>query len=133
MSDNENQVPSEFQEFMEWMTAKKAAEAESQHDDEEIEIWDKDGRGARIRRSAAKPFLQSLGIDVDPKPESTTNDDGKGDGKGKARPTGKTAQNAATAGNNTIRKYFTKLWPHPSSPAHSLTMTPKRSIKPYLA
>jgi hypothetical protein len=95
-----------FDEFAEWLEAKHQAEAENAQADDEVEIWDKDGRGARVKRSMAKPFLQSLGIDLDPTPEPE--DDGKGDGKGKPRPTGKTAQNAAQQAGSVARKYFSK-------------------------
>jgi hypothetical protein len=105
VSDENENTKGLFEQFTEFMEAKAASEAENAQADDEVEIWDKDGRGARVKRSMAKPFLQSLGIDLDPAPE--TNDDGKGDGKGKARPTGKTAQNV-TGATNVAKRYFSK-------------------------
>lgn len=96
-----------FKEFMDFIAAKNADEANSRADEEEVEIWDKEGRGARVKRSAAKPFLQSLGIDLDPVVESDE-DKGKEKDKGKSRPAGRTAGNAATTGQSTVRKYFSK-------------------------
>lgn len=107
MAGNDNETPSEFAEFMEWMTAKKQAEADAQTEDEEVEIWNSKGEGARVKRSVAKPFLQSLGIDLDPTPD-TSGDSKDKDKPGKKPATGRTAQNAATTGQGTIRKYFTK-------------------------
>lgn len=93
-----------FDEFAEWLEAKHQAEAENAQADDEVEIWDKDGRGARVKRSMAKPFLQSLGIDLDPTPEP---DDDKGEGKSKGRPTGKTQQSAGVA-SSVAKRYFSK-------------------------
>jgi hypothetical protein len=100
-----------FAEFQEFLTQKRQAEKDEQSaEDFEVEIWDKDGRGVRTRRSHAKPFLQSLGIDVDTDPESDKGDgtksDGKSDGKGAGKPTG--SQRNATGTQSTVRKYFTK-------------------------
>jgi hypothetical protein len=97
-----------FKEFMDFVSAKQQQEADAKADEEEVEIWDKEGRGARVKRSAAKPFLQSLGIDLDPETESSEGDDDKGDGKGKPRPAGKTVRNTAATGQSTVRKYFSK-------------------------
>jgi hypothetical protein len=95
-----------FKEFMDFVSAKQQQEADAKADEEEVEIWDKEGRGARVKRSAAKPFLQSLGIDLDPEPEKT--DEDKDDkGKAKPRPAGRSATTAAT-GQSTVRKYFSK-------------------------
>jgi hypothetical protein len=95
MADNPNDLMAEFQEFL---TAKAEKEKEeSAADDYDVEVWDEKGRGARVRRSHAKPFLQTLGIDLDApeeKPEA-----GKDD---KSKPKGKTAQSQSVA-----RKYFT--------------------------
>ena len=95
-----------FKEFMDFVSAKQQSEADAKADEEEVEIWDKEGRGARVKRSAAKPFLQTLGIDLDPEPEKTDDKD-KDKDKGKSRPTGRTAA-TATAGQSTVRKYFSK-------------------------
>jgi hypothetical protein len=95
-----------FKEFMEFMTAKRQAEADNDDGDEEVEIWNKEGAGARVKKRDAKPFLQSLGLLPDPKPEPT--DEGK-DKKNdaKSRPTGRTAQTVG-AQQSTVRKYFSK-------------------------
>ena len=95
-----------FDQFAEWLEAKHAAEADNDDDNEEVEIWDKDGRGARVKKRDAKPFLQSLGLMPDP-PAANDGDEDKGKDKGKARPTGRTAA-TATAGQSTVRKYFSK-------------------------
>jgi hypothetical protein len=110
MPENEPDILKEFAEFLE---AKKASEQESADaEDFEVEIWDKDGRGVRTRRSHAKPFLNSLGIDVDA-PASTEGDgkSGTGDGKGgKANgPTGRKPASSAASGapsGSIARKYF---------------------------
>lgn len=108
MADTNEDLFAEFQEFL---TAKRQAEKdEQQAEDFEVEIWDKDGRGVRTRRSHAKPFLQSLGIDVDNDPESDkgegTESDGKSNPKGGKRSTGK--QSNASGTQSVTRKYFTK-------------------------
>lgn len=95
MADNQNDLMAEFQEFLNAKAERDKEEAAA--DDYEVEVWDEKGRGARVKRSHAKPFLQSLGIDLD-KPEETTDDD-KED---KPKPKGKTAQSQSVA-----RKYFT--------------------------
>ena len=43
-----------FKEFMEFVSAKQQSEANAAADEEEVEIWDKEGRGARqaFRRKA---------------------------------------------------------------------------------
>jgi hypothetical protein len=105
VSDENENAKGLFEQFTEFMEAKAASEAENAQADDEVEIWDKDGRGARVKRSMAKPFLQSLGIDLDPTPETT--DDGKGDGKSKGRPTGKTQQSAG-ATSSLAKRYFSK-------------------------
>lgn len=94
MADKENDLMAEFQEFL---TAKAEKEKEeSAADDYDVEVWDEKGRGARVRRSHAKPFLQTLGIDLDASDETSETD--KGD---KSKPKGKTVQNQSVA-----RKYF---------------------------
>ena len=100
-----------FAEFQEFLTQKRQAEKDEQSaEDFEVEIWDKDGRGVRTRRSHAKPFLQSLGIDVDSNPESDTGSDpesgGKPNPKGTSKPTG--SNRNAAGPNSSVRKYFTK-------------------------
>lgn len=97
-----------FDEFMEFVSAKQAAEADSADDNDEVEVWDKDGRGARVKKKDAKPFLQTLGILLDPKEEDDS--DGDKNDKSKSRPTGKTVKNAAATGaaTSTVKKYFSK-------------------------
>lgn len=106
MADNEPGILDEFAEFLKAKEeAAKNAQAES---DDEVEVWDEKGRGARVKRSLAKPFLQSLGIDLDTEP----NGDDKGDGGNPPKSSsnrqskGKTS-NAASTGN-VARRYFTK-------------------------
>jgi hypothetical protein len=97
---NNDELMSEFAEFLEAKRAKEKESAEAE--DFEVEIWDEKGRGVRTRRSHAKPFLQSLGIDVDPPAKGDSNDGGD---EGKTRKTNprKTTQPQA----NSVRKYFT--------------------------
>jgi hypothetical protein len=98
MADDNSGLMAEFEEFLNQKKAKETEEAESE--DFEIEIFDKEGNGVRTRRSHAKPFLQRMGIDVDPDPESEGDDDKKPTAK-KTPPKGKTATGSVT------RKYFT--------------------------
>lgn len=106
MADDNADLMAEFQEFL---TAKRESEnAEKESEDFEVEIWDEKGRGVRTKRSHAKPFLQSLGIDTDPEPDNSGGDNSDGDaGKGdtkKPRP-----PKASPAGAQSVaRKYFTK-------------------------
>jgi len=100
-----------FKEFEEFITAKREAEKNEQSaEDFEVEIWDKDGRGVRTKRSHAKPFLQSLGIDLDPEPDPNSGKSGDGDtgdkGKGGSKP--KSTGSNATGSQSVTRKYFTK-------------------------
>lgn len=101
MADNNPDILKQFQEFMEAKAAKDAEESESE--DFEIEIWNKDGAGVRTKRSHAKPFLQQLGLDLDPEPESDSGTDDKGKPKPNSKPKGPTNPAPSTA-----RKYFTK-------------------------
>jgi hypothetical protein len=103
VADNSNDdILSQFQEFL---AAKQQQEkADSESEDFDVEIWDKDGRGVRTKRSHAKPFLQSLGLDVDPEPSKESDDD-KPDSKKKSAPV-RTA--TSTAATGTARKYFKK-------------------------
>ncbi len=93
-------------EFEEFLNAKKEAEKESaDSEDYDVEIWDEKGRGARVRRSHAKPFLQSLGIDVDP-----PSNDG-GDNPSDADKDGSKAKRKSAAkapASSVARKYFVK-------------------------
>lgn len=109
MADDNSGLMAEFEEFL---NAKREKEAQSAADEDyDVEIWDESGRGARVRRSHAKPFLQSLGIDLDSE-TGGDKDDKSGDGKGgdSKKPdrssTGSQRSNAQTGG--VARKYFTK-------------------------
>lgn len=94
-----------FKEFQEFMTAKQEAEAQNAADDDEVEIWNEKGQGARVRRSVAKPFLQSLGIDMDPDP-SESNDPRDNKQTSKTPPKGRQA--SSQPANGLARKYFVK-------------------------
>lgn len=112
MADNNEDLMAEFQEFL---TAKREREAaNAQEEDYEVEVWNEKGQGARLRRSHAKPFLQSLGIDVDP-PESGTDSGESGDGKSGNKPKGNRqstgSQSNATGSQSVARKYFVKSPP----------------------
>jgi hypothetical protein len=103
MADDNTDLMAEFQEFLNAKKEKESAEKEAE--DFEVEIWDEKGRGVRTRRSHAKPFLQSLGIDTDPEPNADDkgdNDDGKGDKK----PSG--PRKNAAGSQSVTRKYFVK-------------------------
>lgn len=109
MADDNSGLMAEFEEFLNAKREKEAAE--NSDEDYDVEVWDEKGRGARVRRSHAKPFLQTLGIDVDPEPNGDDGDNG-GDGKGgnssksSRQSTGRQSANAQTGG--VARKYFTK-------------------------
>lgn len=47
------------------LEALQAKESEPEPDDEFIEIWDETGAGAKVKRSAAKSWLNKFGIDLD--------------------------------------------------------------------
>jgi hypothetical protein len=97
---NNDELMAEFAEFLEAKRAKEKESAEAE--DFDVEIWDEKGRGVRTRRSHAKPFLNSLGIDVDPPANGGTNDGGD------PTKTKKTSTRKATpAQANSVRKYFT--------------------------
>lgn len=101
MADDNSGLMAEFEEFLKAKQEKEASE--SADEDFEIEIFDKEGNGVRTRRSHAKPFLQRMGIDVDPEPPAG---DEQTDGKKKPAPKGKQAQSQAASG--VARKYFVK-------------------------
>jgi hypothetical protein len=111
VADKDEDLMAEFQEFL---TQKRQSEQEAANsEDYDVEIWDEKGRGARVRRSHAKPFLQTLGIDTDD--ESGGNDEGKdaGDKSGDApksnrKSTGSKSAGNAAGGTSSVRKYFTK-------------------------
>lgn len=111
MPDNEPSILDEFAAFLE--AREEAAKNATQEDDYEVEVWNEKGQGARVRRSHAKPFLQSLGIDLDPEPTGDGDNSGdKGDGGTKTGPksnrqsTGRAPN--ATGTVSTARKYFVK-------------------------
>lgn len=96
-------------EFEEFLNAKREAEKESNAAaDDDVEIWDEKGRGARVKRSVAKPFLQSLGIDVDPPSNDGGDNSGDADkGNSAGKPKGKAPAKQATS-SSVARKYFVK-------------------------
>jgi hypothetical protein len=95
-----------LKEFQEFLSAKQEAAA-AEGPEDEVEIWNEHGQGARVRRSVAKPFLQSLGIDLDPPAGDGDNSDGQSDNDGsKAKPKGRQAASKPASG--VARKYFVK-------------------------
>jgi hypothetical protein len=103
VADNQDDI---FEQFKEFLAAKSAADAENAADEDyEIEIFDEKGRGARLKRSHAKSFLNTLGIDLDPEPDPT---DPPKDRK-PAKPRESTGSKSVT------RKYFTKQVPKTGS------------------
>jgi hypothetical protein len=107
--ENDSGILGEFEEFLKQREVASAQAA--QEDDEEIEIWDEKGRGARIRRSRAKPFLNSLGIDLDPEPSEGDGNSNDGDGKSKGKPRQSTGPKSANTQTGVARKYFVKTAP----------------------
>lgn len=108
MSDDQSDLLKQFEQFL---AAKKAEEdAEKDSEDFELEIWDEKGRGVRTKRSHAKPFLQSLGIDVDAANESDNSDSDTSSGtatKNRSKSTGPSKSNPAGT-QSVARKYFVK-------------------------
>jgi hypothetical protein len=102
MADKQDDILSQFAEFLE--AKNKADQEQADSEDYEVEIWNEKGQGARIKRSHAKPFLQTLGIDIDPKP----NGDTTGDDADKPKPKRKSTGNSASNTTGVARKYFTK-------------------------
>ena len=103
MADSEDIL----KEFADFMTAKKESESEDNSAEEEVEIWSKDGTGARVKKRDAMPFLKSLGLfPDDPASGDGDNsggdkDDSKGNPKANKPKPGPTRDNAA-------RRYFAK-------------------------
>lgn len=96
-----------LKQFAEFMESKRQSEAESEPETE-VEIWDKEGNGARVPRSAAKGFLNKFGIDIDEPPAS---DDGNGDNaSGKSKPAAKpkAANSSSASGQGPVTRYFAK-------------------------
>lgn len=107
MADNDSDMLKEFQEFLDAKRSKEQEDAEKE--DFEVEIWDEKGRGVRTRRSHAKSFLQQLGLDLDPEPNSddkgdTDNGGSKDDPKGSRRTNSRTGN--APSSTSLPRKYF---------------------------
>ncbi len=107
MADDNSGLMAEFEEFLNAKAARQAEE--NQDEDYEVEVWNEKGQGARLRRSHAKPFLQSLGIDVDPESDGDEGDKGGGQKGGNSsggnrKSTGK--QSASNAAGGVARKYF---------------------------
>jgi hypothetical protein len=99
MADDNSGLMAEFEEFLKAKQESQKEEADSE--DFEVEIFDEKGRGVRTRRSHAKPFLQSLGLDPDPEPPADDKDKDKKD-----PPKGKKA--TPPQNNSVARKYFVK-------------------------
>lgn len=100
MADNQDDI---FEQFKEFLAAKSAADAENAADEDyEIEIFDEKGRGARLKRSHAKSFLNTLGIDLDPEPPESDNKSGDGKTRAPAKP------RASSGSQSVTRKYFAK-------------------------
>lgn len=71
-------------EEKEALAALQAKEKEEDFDPEDyVEVWDKDGNGARMRHSHGKKWLQDHGFLApdEPSTDSDANDDDKSDGK----------------------------------------------------
>lgn len=93
-----------MKEFAEFLEAKRASEKEAtEQEDFDVEIWDEKGRGVRTKRSHAKPFLNTLGLDVDAPANDGTSDDGDKD-----KSSTKTSRKTSAKGpDSSVRKYFT--------------------------
>ena len=104
MADDKTDLFKEFEQFLEQKRANEQEEAAKE--DFDVEIWDEKGRGVRTRRSHAKPFLQSLGIDIDPPGDDTTDTDG--DTTSKDKPKGSRQGSKDTGPKSVARKYFVK-------------------------
>lgn len=106
MADETSDLMKDFEAFL--AARKENEDAEKAAEDFEVEIWDEKGRGVRTRRSHAKPFLQSLGIDTDEPSSSDEGNSGDNDaGKDKSKGSGQ-RKNPPTGSTSTVRKYFTK-------------------------
>jgi hypothetical protein len=109
VADKDEDLMAEFQEFL---TQKRASEQESaEKEDYDVEIWDEKGRGARVRRSHAKPFLQTLGIDIDAESDGDDGDKGGDDKGGDSPKSGRKSSGSKSSSNaagGVARKYFTK-------------------------
>lgn len=101
MADDNSNLMAEFEEFLNAKRDKESSEAADE--DYDVEIWDEKGRGARVRRSHAKPFLQSLGIDVDA-PSGDTNN--SSDNAGGDKTPKSSRKSTPPANNSSVRRYF---------------------------
>lgn len=104
MSDDDNSgIMKEFEEFL---TQKAAAEKSAKDDEDyDVEIWNKEGAGARVKRSHAKPFLQSLGLDLDSDEGNSKPESGDAEPKAARKSTG--TGSTKPAQSTSVRKYFT--------------------------
>lgn len=92
---NDSGLMAEFEEFL---AAKQAQQKETDDaEDFDVEIWDENGRGVRTKRSHARPFLQTLGIDLD-------EEEKKDEGDGKKTPAKRTA--TPPKAESITKKYF---------------------------
>lgn len=106
MSDDNSELMAEFEEFLK---AKKDKESKDRAaEDFDVEIWDETGKGVRTKRSHAKPFLQQLGLDVDPASDDKSGDskDDNGGNSTRKPPVKKQSSNSTSSGVAT--KYFTR-------------------------
>jgi hypothetical protein len=108
MADNDTDLMAEFQAFLTEKQQREAANA--QEEDYEVEVWNEKGQGARLRRSHAKPFLQSLGIDMDDESNSNSgkSDDGTTADKKQTGKRSTGSQSNATGSQSVARKYFVR-------------------------
>ena len=51
-----------FKEFMDFVSAKQKAESDAKADEEEVEIWDKEGRGARVKLASRDDLHKACGL-----------------------------------------------------------------------
>lgn len=78
-----------------------AKDKEEPPEDEYIEIWDESGKGAKVKRSSAKSWLNQFGIDVD---EAAPEEGDAKDTKG-SKPA-KTAKRDTPTSEGTATRYF---------------------------
>lgn len=115
MANEDSDILKEFQEFLTQRQEAERAQADSE--DFEVEIFDEKGRGVRTRRSHAKPFLQSLGLDIDATEtdSGTDNNAQRSDGASgntKSNTKGNSSSKAAPqASTGVARRYFTRSNP----------------------
>lgn len=107
MADDKSDLMAQFEEFLNAKAEKAKAE---EIPDFDVEIWDEKGRGARLPRSHAKPFLQTLGLDLDTAPtgDGDKGSDDKGGNSPKSGRTSSGPKSASPATGGLARKYFVK-------------------------